>query len=261
MQMLVRAILALYAAHLLVDFPLQTTAMADEKQNGRWPAYLKHGAILYAIGCVVPAIFISGLIVSLRLYEVVFVLTMAHLVIDWIKSVVTGRRRQNDSSLLFILDQLAHFVTVLIAARFLVESPSLGEVVSKIAILRHMQNRFLLLSVIYIGVVFAGGYLIRSLTKSLAPDKHEVGESIQRLRNAGLYIGWLERFLVLTAVLLRSPATLGLILTAKAIARYPEFKSERFAEYFLIGTLLSLSIAILGGIALLKVFYGAVTLP
>ena len=55
--------------------------------------------------------------------------------------------------------------------------------------------------------------------------------------------GWLERFLVITALLLQSPATVGLILTAKSIARYPEFKSERFAEYFLIGTLLSISMA------------------
>src|SRR5256886_11296208 len=49
----------------------------------------------------------------------------------------------------------------------------------------------------------------------------------------------------LTALLLQSPGTAGLILAAKAIARYPEFKSEHFAEYFLIGTLLSFSIAVM----------------
>ncbi len=72
------------------------------------------------------------------------------------------------------------------------------------------------------------------------------------MQNAGLYIGWLERFLVMTALLLQSPAMVGLIFTAKSIARYPEFKSERFAEYFLIGTLLSLSLAILGGALLMR---------
>src|SRR5256885_5640933 len=46
---------------------------------------------------------------------------------------------------------------------------------------------------------FSGGYLIRALTRPLAesvklypPEKH--GEPMQ---NAGLYIGWLERFLLL----------------------------------------------------------------
>ena len=54
---------------------------------------------------------------------------------------------------------------------------------------------------------------------------------------------------------------LGLVLAAKSIARFPELgKSERFAEYFLIGTLLSLLVAIFGGIVLLKVLTGRVTL-
>ncbi|HTB94709.1 MAG TPA: hypothetical protein VK728_17875, partial [Candidatus Sulfotelmatobacter sp.] len=86
------------------------------------------------------------------------------------------------------------------------------------------------------------------------------GETSNEMQNAGMYIGWLERFVVLTALVLQSPATVGLILTAKTIVRYPEMKSVRFAEYFLIGTLLSLSLGIAGGLILLKVFYGAITL-
>jgi hypothetical protein len=60
--------------------------------------------------------------------------------------------------------------------------------------------------------------------------------------------------------MVQSPATVGLILTAKSIARYPEFKSERFAEYFLIGTLLSISLAILGGVLLARLVFGQVRL-
>ena len=60
-----------------------------------------------------------------------------------------------------------------------------------------------------------------------------------------MYIGWLERFLVVTAILVQSPSMVGLILTGKSIARFPELK-ERFAEYFLIGTLLSMGLAVLG---------------
>jgi hypothetical protein len=84
--------------------------------------------------------------------------------------------------------------------------------------------------------------------------------STEELRNAGLYIGWLERFLVLTAVLVKSPAMIGLILTGKSIARLPELKGSRFAEYFLIGTLFSISFALLGGILLLRLLVGAVSL-
>jgi hypothetical protein len=51
---------------------------------------------------------------------------------------------------------------------------------------------------------------------------------------------------------------MGLILTAKSIARYPEFKSERFAEYFLIGTLLSISLAVSGAVLLSRIMFGHV---
>ena len=119
----------------------------------------------------------------------------------------------------------------------------------------------LLLLVVYVGVIFGGGYVVRLLTKPLLKSGfHIAGESTNEMENAGMYIGWLERFVVLTALVLQSPATVGLILTAKSIARYPELKSVRFAEYFLIGTLLSLSIGIVGGLILLKAFYGTVAL-
>jgi hypothetical protein len=55
---------------------------------------------------------------------------------------------------------------------------------------------------------------------------------------------------------LRSPATVGLIIAAKSIARYPEMKSQSFAEYFLIGTLFSIGLALVGGMLLLHYFYG-----
>jgi hypothetical protein len=120
------------------------------------------------------------------------------------------------------------------------------------------SDRVLLLLVVYVGVIFGGGYLIRFMTRPLL--KHlQAGES--QLSNAGMYIGWLERFLVMTALILHSPATAGLILAAKSIARYPEFKREQFAEYFLIGTLLSMSAATVGGVILLKAFYGKLALP
>jgi hypothetical protein len=116
-----------------------------------------------------------------------------------------------------------------------------------------------IVAAVYAVVIFGGGYVIRALTRPLLSEaSRPAGESAHELRNAGMYIGWLERFVILTALLLRSPATAGLVLTAKAIARYPEFKQVRFAEYFLIGTLLSISAALIGGAVMFKLLYGAV---
>jgi hypothetical protein len=114
--------------------------------------------------------------------------------------------------------------------------------------------------IVYVGVIFAGGYLIRYLTKSLARDLDPESKQSDNLRNAGLYIGWLERFLILTAIVIQSPTMVGLFLTGKSIARFPELKEPRFAEYFLIGTFLSISISLLGGLLLAHLLWGTASL-
>ncbi len=60
------------------------------------------------------------------------------------------------------------------------------------------------------------------------------------LQGAGAYIGWLERSAIFVAVVLGHPGAVVAIFTAKSVARFPSFTREAFAEYYLIGTLLSL---------------------
>ncbi len=60
------------------------------------------------------------------------------------------------------------------------------------------------------------------------------------LQGAGAYIGWLERSAIFIAVVLGHPGAVAAIFTAKSLARFPSFSREAFAEYYLIGTLLSL---------------------
>jgi hypothetical protein len=157
-------------------------------------------------------------------------------------------------------DQAVHLLTVSLTA-WLIIRPPLPTLLAKFQWAQSAVEKPLLVLVVYIAVIFGGGFIVRSLTKPLTKqDMSILGETTNEMQNAGMYIGWLERFVVLTALVLQSPATVGLILTAKAIARYPEMKSVRFAEYFLIGTLLSLSLGIIGGIILLKFLYGAVAL-
>jgi hypothetical protein len=120
-------------------------------------------------------------------------------------------------------------------------------------------ERVLEAGIVYVGVIFAGGYLIRYLTRNLTAGIKKEGETAEQVENAGMYIGWLERFLVVTAILVQSPSMVGLILTGKSIARFPELK-ERFAEYFLIGTLLSIGLAVIGGLVLAKLWYGTINL-
>ena len=258
MQIFFRTLITIYLAHLLTDFVFQTHRLVERKRLRQLSAYLLHGLIHYFCAVVILGFFVAGSILSSRTHIVLIALVLVHLAIDVAKIELTRHDILSDGSGAYLADQILHFVTAVVAAWFLspvLASSGVGALVQKA---RSLPDKFLVVPVIYIAVVFGGGYLIRSLTHSLAEDakSHSPEKASEQLQNAGLYIGWLERFLVLTAILLLSPATVGLILTAKSIARYPEFKSERFAEYFLIGTLLSISIAIAGGAFLLKLIYG-----
>lgn len=89
------------------------------------------------------------------------------------------------------------------------------------------------------------------MLQSFTPDEADDAGQIGGLADAGLRIGWLERFLMLSAFLVQAWAALGLVLAAKSVFRFEDLrKGRRHAEYFLIGTLVSLSQVVLFGILL-----------
>ncbi|MDZ7659139.1 hypothetical protein [Fodinibius sp.] len=75
--------------------------------------------------------------------------------------------------------------------------------------------------------------------KSLGKTK----EVDQKEYNTGRIIGLLERIFIFLFVLLNQFAAIGFILAAKGVTRFKDFESRTFAEYVLIGTLLSALLA------------------
>jgi Protein of unknown function (DUF3307) len=270
--MTLRAVLALYLAHLLTDFVFQSPHLVQQKKRGHAIGYVKHGAIHYVCALLAAACFLPAEVRFLRFQVVVIALTLVHLLIDFCKIHLAKSRPAADGALAFIVGQLAHFITVVWTACLIEQRSLLNVARGGLHLLWRQPDRVLLLLVIYVTVILACGYLIRFATKPLmrqvgldAPHTHASEapprETPAQLSNAGMYIGWLERFLVLTALLLHSPATVGLIIAAKSVPRFPQFHREQFAEYFLIGTLLSISVAFIGGVVLMNVFFGAEILP
>ncbi len=252
--------LGLYLAHLLTDFVFQSDQMVTRKKRGSILAYVEHGTIHFLATVLLLGFAVPGLATSLRFYGLILGLTVIHIGIDRVKLRLVSSNVIADGTMSFLGDQILHGLTVCITA-WLITRPPLLTLIAKVRWVQSGIEKPLLVLVVYIGVIFGGGYIVRFLTKPLMKsDMHVLAETRNEMENAGMYIGWLERFVVLTALVLQSPATVGLILTAKSIARYPEMKSVRFAEYFLIGTLLSVSLGIVGGLILLKSFYGTITL-
>ncbi|HTV60393.1 MAG TPA: DUF3307 domain-containing protein [Verrucomicrobiae bacterium] len=250
--------LILLLGHLVADFLLQSDAMMRRKRGGSAWGYAQHGLAHALCTLLLAAVFATGLLWSIGFYALVAALCAVHLLIDYAKLALTRNEVIGDGLRAFLADQALHVFTIA-AAAMIYTRPHLAALGGIFSGLQAQREKILAVLIVYASIGVGGGYAIRYLLRPLLrrlpplPD-----ETAEELRNAGLYIGWLERILILTAVLLRSPATVGLVLTAKSIVRYPEIKSGRFAEYFLIGTLLSILLALLGGIILLKILYGRV---
>ncbi|MEP7265883.1 MAG: DUF3307 domain-containing protein, partial [Bacteroidota bacterium] len=124
----------------------------------------------------------------------------------------------------------------------------------------HFANNYNIL-LKFLGYLIAVGpvtFLIRLLTKRWADDIIETNNS---LKDAGKWIGILERVTVITLVLIGQFSAIGFLITAKSILRLidkPEtkielgtannFSSRKHTEYVLIGTFLSFGSAIMIGL-------------
>ena len=107
----------------------------------------------------------------------------------------------------------------------------------------------------YLVVTWVAGEFVAFLLKHILRSAGEDENTALRpgIRRMGKYIGWLERVLTVTFVLLGHYNGIGFVLAAKSILRYGEIKSEsdrKLAEYVIVGTLLSFSLAVMLGAAL-----------
>jgi hypothetical protein len=97
-----------------------------------------------------------------------------------------------------------------------------------------------------LAAVFVSGVVIGNVLQSFARaiPQHAVG-----MENAGRYIGWLERALLYGLFVAGAPDAAALVIAGKSVARFPSFAEEEFAEYYLIGSFLSLGVAAGLGVA------------
>jgi len=248
--------MALLLAHLLGDFLLQPKWIIRNKGKSFWPL-ICHGITHGIIAWICLLVFAQVTFISIQSQVVVFGYVVVHLLTDDIKFRLITRKILPDNWKTFLFEQSLHVIVLAITA-FILTGSHPAEFIQSIRLFAPAKTYILEVAIIYVAVVFGGGYLIRYLTKGLSKDITDEGSA--HLQNAGLYVGWIERLLVITAIAMQSPALVGLILTGKSIVRFPEFKEARFAEYFLIGTLLSISLSVFGGIVLLWLLYGTVSL-
>lgn len=156
---------------------------------------------------------------------------------------------------LFLADQAAHFVVlILVASVILLGHPTLGgwrDAVQTIGghllpVTRPHAALIVVVVLIDLAIInIRGGlFLVGTL---LAPRGFvggpEVGAEPGPAR-VGATIGVLERLIVCVLVLTGQAAAIGLVVAAKTLARFRQLDDRRFAEYYLIGTLASVTLAL-----------------
>lgn len=82
----------------------------------------------------------------------------------------------------------------------------------------------------------------------VAPVPNPGGGPGRSPERVGATIGVLERLLIVTFVLTGSEAAIGFVVAAKTLARFRQLDDRDFAEYYLLGTLASVSVAIISGL-------------
>jgi len=126
---------------------------------------------------------------------------------------------------------------------------------------RQMAAAYIVIAIV-VFVLRGGSYIVRGvLNKGKTLPEREVpsAEHAGKPKRAeldtaeysrGRIIGMIERLMLSTFVAMQAYEALAFLLTAKGLFRAKEIEKEEFAEYFLVGTLISSLIAIAAGLAI-----------
>ncbi|MEP7142822.1 MAG: DUF3307 domain-containing protein [Ferruginibacter sp.] len=219
----------LILSHLITDFILQPKSWVDDRNNKHFVS-----AKLYLHGFITA--LLAWIMIGWEYWLVALVILVTHTLIDGWKSY------QKPTVVYFLTDQLIHFLVIIGCWYFiffewrdvLLASHQLN---SKETVWKTITA--------FVFLTAPAGILIGQLTKKWR-DKIAGAES---LADAGKWIGMVERIIILIFVLQNQYSAIGLLVAAKGIIRFSEKdRPEIKTEYLVIGTLMSIGLAIITGL-------------
>ena len=221
-------LIKLVLAHIVGDFLLQPTHWVQERNA-------KHFRSIYLyVHALIHGLLSYVLLGHWAAWYIIPVISISHLLIDAIKSYY-GKRHQ---VLWLVGDQLAHLLVIgLLCFTITKQMPDIG--------FYTWHNRiFMSRLLIYIVATVPTSIFIRTFINAWKP----VGNS--GIENAGKWIGYIERILVISFIIWNKLEAVGFLLAAKSVFRIGDMKDKEYrnlTEYILVGTLLSFGAAIILG--------------
>ncbi|MEO8774066.1 MAG: DUF3307 domain-containing protein [Gelidibacter sp.] len=225
-------LIKLLLAHLIGDFFLQPTSWVKEKEKRKLHSPKLYLHVLIHIGLLFLILW------DVTKWPLILIIGFSHLIIDALKLTLQSKKTKRS---LFFLDQLLHIlVIVTVYWIFITPDVVLDNIINE-------RNLLLITSVLFLTIPVA----IIMKTIFLKWNISKFTEGNESLKDAGKYIGILERVLVFVFVIFDHWEAVGFLITAKSVFRFGdlrESKERKLTEYILIGTLISFGIAILTGL-------------
>ncbi len=228
-MLLWRLLLALFVS----DFLLQNGWLIKSKKY-IWGLVL-HCLIYFAVMLIFTANLLSAKVILTLL-----ILTFLHGVVDYGKNLLHPLL-DNKEWLLFLVDQLIHIITIILAVWFIsiTDRIYILSCVNRLSVDLMFQYLILFTITVFGGIFFTDSILKVILKEIYEKDNHQY--------RASRFIGMSERFLITIAVLIGHYELIGFLIAAKSLMRLPEIQdrnTENYSNYILVGTLVSYSWAL-----------------
>ena len=231
--------LILIIMHLLGDFYLQTTKVAQCKNASRrsecerckkcknhswinWKYLLVH-SLLY----VVPFLGLHFIMDGRYVKNVLVTLFVTHVLVDTASCYFNKRNKQ---TIVFIVDQALHVGILCLIPRFVTISYNIND----------CYYAVLKIIFAYLMLIMPCSITVSKLFKDTYPQSKEIG-----IFDIGSIIGVMERILTFIFASFESFPVIAIIITVKTWARTNDLKEPEFRNKYLLGTLTSLVLALI----------------
>ncbi len=217
----------LLLAHTIGDFFIQPKSWVADKEKQQ----LKSPKLYLHIGIHV---LLTGLLLwDLSLWPILLIIGISHFIIDAAKLKFQKKKTKRKW---FFIDQLLHLLVILVC----------WVCFSNFAISKTLIAKSLLLLLCLMFMSLPTSIIMKTIFSKWNISK--LTKNHKSLKDAGQYIGILERFLVFVFIISGHWEAVGFLITAKSVFRFGDLKNSKnrqLTEYILIGTLISFSIAII----------------
>lgn len=201
-------LIKLVLAHLIGDFIIQPKSWvkSKEKRKLKSPKLYLHVAIHMVLLCLI--------IWDVSYWPLVLIITGLHLIIDVLKLMLQRKKTKRQW---FFMDQLLHIISIFTVYFIYTNTTFItSEIPLETALLLLTCLLFLTKPVSIIMQAIFSKWNIEKLTKG--------NES---LKDAGKYIGVLERLLVFIFIIMNHWEAVGFLITAKSVFRFGDLKESK----------------------------------